>query len=241
MDESIRQLVLSGNQQFQDAIEALTGRVQSFSQEVDALTAIVNSMVGEFNNLTSGLAPSVSALHETIDDRFLTAVSRQSAHIESMNLSMQQLRETADGMSQGSSTVNATLQGISQLTSQTRAAHDALAQAANKLTEVVAAMGVEPAAQARVAMQHAITTDEISSSLEQLTKGLSEFVSQGIEPATQRLAVLHDTLADFEDAIDASYDDGDAAPNDGVNDPHSRMVDSNSQRGFMSWLSRRPR
>jgi hypothetical protein len=52
---------------------------------------------------------------------------------------------------------------------------------------------------------------------------------------------MHDTLADFVDAIDAFNNFGDAGPDDPIRDPGEHGAESDSPSGFMNWLSRRPR
>jgi methyl-accepting chemotaxis protein len=239
LEESMRTHIFAGNQHFKDAIEELMGRVAAFSNEVRGLTGIVESVGGEFNQLTARFVPSVSALRETIDNRFATAVSQQSAHVEAVNRSMQQVQDAADGMAQGATTLNAMLHEMSQFVRQTRATHEMLAEAARNLSEVVHRLELEPEAQARAAAQHSSAMDEVSSSLIRFNKRLSEFVSSGLEPATERLAVLHDTLADFEDVVDSVNDFNEALANEQVGSPHAQA--DGSQQTFMNWLARRPR
>jgi methyl-accepting chemotaxis protein len=238
MDESIQRLVLTGYQQFQDAVESLTGRVAAFSQEVDELASIVEAVAGEFNKVTGGLVPSFSALRDTIDKRFAAAVTQQTTQVEAVNQSMGRLREAADGMSQGSTTLNAMLQQLSQFVSQSRAAHETLAQTAGNLAEVGKHLQQSMKSDAATSQQ---TLDEISTSLYRFTKHLNEFVSAGLDPATQRLAVLHDTLADFEEAVDSLYEPDDTAPDTTHASSGVDHAENESQRRFVSWLSRRPR
>jgi methyl-accepting chemotaxis protein len=236
LDDSLRKHVHVGNQHFRDTIQELSHRVEGFSHEVSALSAIVGSITGEFNKVSGGLAPSVISLREAIDNRFVGAVSRQTEHVESVNQSMQRLQDAANGISHGLTTLNAMLGEMSQFVSQTRAMHETLAQ-------VVSASGPEPARradQATAASQHAHAIDEVSASLERFTRHLSEFVLTGIDPATHRLAVLQDTLADFEDA----YGDLEVLPaNDGPTSHGNDLggAETESQRGLLAWLSRRPR
>jgi len=207
MDASMQQHVLGGNQQFHDTVGALTRRIADFGQEVSALSSIVEGVAKEFNKMTGVLAPSVTSLRETIDNRFAVAVSQQSTQVESVNQSMQRLQGAAD----------------------------ILTDAGKQMQQSIK---IDAEASQR-------TIDEISTSLASFGKQLSEFVTVGLDPATRRLAALHDTLADFEAAVDAIYEFDDAGDNaaqaTNSGDQLSVDADPDSRSGFMSWLSHRPR
>jgi hypothetical protein len=63
-------------------------------------------------------------------------------------------------------------------------------------------------------------------------------VSAGIDPATERLAVLLDVLTDFEEAY-GQFDD--AVAEDRLRDSPEQIAESGAQGGVTRWLSRRPR
>jgi hypothetical protein len=242
LDESLRKNVLAGNQQFRDTVNVLTAQVAAFSHDVQALSAVADSVAGEFNQAAGGLMPSVASFREAIENRFSTAVSMQAAHMEAMNQSMQRLHDAADAMSRGATTLNAMLREVSGFIAQSRTTHEKLARATGHLSEVLAAARAAPALtgdQGSAASQQTGSIDELAGSLAHLKTHLAEFVS-AIDPATKRLAMLHDTLADFEDAIDGYHDFDVPAANDERMQP-SPLAESTSQSGFLSWLSRRPR
>jgi hypothetical protein len=243
MDDSLRKHVLAGNQHFRDTIQELSRRVENFSQEVAALSGVVGSVTGEFKQVAGGLVPSVISLREAFDSRFSEAVSRQSTLVESVNQSMKNLQHAADGMSRGSNTWSSMLGEMSQLVRQTRGMNETLAQVVGSFDKVVSALPGDPGSggdQPPAPSKHALAIDEISASLTRFTKHLSEFVSAGIDPATQRLSTLYDTLSDFEEAYYGFEDQPpDEVPTPKGNDHEEAGTDS--QRGLMAWLSRRPR
>lgn len=242
LDESLRKHVLAGNQQFRDAVDGLRVQVAAFSHDVHALSVVIDSVAGEFHQAADGLAPSVASFREAIENRYSPAVSTQAANVDAVNLSIRRLHDAADAMSRGATAVNDTLRDMSEFVAQSRTTHESLVQSAGQLSKALATIRTAPAApggQQSAASQQAEAVDELSTSLGQLKTHLAEFVS-AIDPATQRLAVLHDTLADFEDAIDGyhEFDDPTASEEQTQASP---LTESGAQAGFLSWLSRRPR
>ena len=120
MDESLRHHVVPGNRQFYDAVQGLTAQVAVFSKVVSALSSNVETVAGEFDKVTGGLVPSVSSFCDAIDNRFGPAVTQQSTQVEAVGRSMLRLRKMAEGMSQGTATLNAMLHDVSQFVGQTR-------------------------------------------------------------------------------------------------------------------------
>lgn len=200
MDESIRQHVVPGNRQFHDAVQGLLGQVAVFGKVLGALSANVETVAGEFDKVTGGLVPSISAFCDAIDNRFGPAVTQQSTQVESVGRSMQRLREMAEGMSQGTTTLNSMLHDVTQFVGQTRATHETLADAANNLADVGRQLrqSIETDVAPSQRAMHEIATSFAGSAAQ-----LSDFMAQGVGPATRQLATLHDTLVGLEDAVAA--------------------------------------
>jgi hypothetical protein len=265
LDESIRQHILPGNAQFRDVVQVLSSRVAASDKDATALSSKLQSLAGDFDKLTSTLTPSIAAFCEAIGNRFTPAVTRQSDQAESIARSMQQLREMAESVSHGTTTLNSMLQEVAQLVGQTKSTHEALIEATNNLAEV--GRQVRQSMTSDVApSQRAV--HEVAASLAQSTAQLSDFVAQGINPATRQLATLHQTLAGLAGTVEtikqfsgaradidrlnhtlaqaAKIGDAISALPEQIQRILEQNVDhhvpgANSSGRLMTWLSRRPR
>ena len=200
MDQSIRQHVVPGTRQFYESVQSLMGQIAVFSKVVGALSSNVETVAGEFDKVTGGLVPSVSSFCDAIDNRFGPAVTQQNAQVESVSRSMQRLREMAEVMSHGANTLKSMLHETSQFVSQTKTTHETLADAAGHLADV--GTQLRQSIETNVApSQRAM--HEIATSLTGSVAQLSDFMSQGVVPATRQLATLHETLAGLEKTVDA--------------------------------------
>jgi hypothetical protein len=264
LDESVRQHIVPGNARFHDVVQTLASRVTASDQDAAVLSSKVEALAAEFDQLTSKLAPSISAFCDAIDHRFGPVVTQQSVQAESVSRSMQQLREMAESVSHGTTTLNSMLQQVSQLVGQTKATHAALIDATNNLAEVgrqVRQSLTSDVAPSQQAMH------EVAASLAESTAQLTDFVAQGIKPATRQLATLHQTLAGLADTVEAIQHFSSAradidrlnhtlAQASKIGDAISALpeqmqrilaqnvdhhVTGSNSSGLMTWLSRRPR
>ena len=192
-------------------------------------------------------------------------MTQQGAQAESINRSMQRLREMAESVSQGTTALNSILQEVTQLAGQTKATQQALVEATSHLADV--------GRQLRQSMANDVAPSQramhqITNSLEASASQFSDFVAEGIKPATRQLVSLHQTLSGLADTVDAikqfSNARGDidrlndtlaraAKIGDAISalpeqmrqileqsvDHHANSADSSGR--FMTWLSRRPR
>jgi methyl-accepting chemotaxis protein len=265
MDESIRQHIVPGNERFHDVVQMLAAQVAASNTDAAALSAKVEALAGELDKMTSKLTPSVATFCDAIDNRFGPAVTRQSDQAESIGRSMQQLREMAESVSHGATTLNSILLEVSQVAGQTKATHEALIEATNNLAEV--GRQVRQSMASDVAPSHR-AVHEVASSLAESTAQLSDFIAQGVKPATRQLATLHQTLAGLAETVEAIQQFSSArADIDRLNDTLARAskigdaisalpeqiqrileqnVDhhvsgTNASGRLMTWISRRPR
>jgi ABC-type transporter Mla subunit MlaD len=243
----------------------LAGQIAAFSTDIGTLSSKVEAVAGEFDKVTRELVPSVSSFCDAIDNRFGPAVALQSTHAESVGRSMQRLREMAESMPQATATLNAMLHEISQSVRQTRETHGSLAETANHLADV--GRQLRQSIEADVApSQHAM--HEMTTSFSASAAQLSDFMAQGLGPATSQLAAFRETMAGLQDAVDAIKNVSHArADIDRLSESLARAAEisdaisalpaqirdvldqkvgrnaiaANSRGGFMTWLVRRPR
>jgi uncharacterized phage infection (PIP) family protein YhgE len=265
MGESIRKHVMPGNRQFYDAVQGLAGQMAAVSQDVSKLSANIEAVAGQFDKVTGSLVPSVALFCDAIEHRFGPAVSQQSTQVEIAGRSMQRLREMAEGMAKGATTLNSMLHDVSPFVSQTRATHVSLAEAVTDLRDL--------AGQLRQSVESDLAPSqralhEVATSLAQTAAQLAEFMAQGIGPATHQLATLHEKLAGLKATADAIKDFSNArADIDHLNDRLARAAEisdaisalpdqirnileqkldhgaaeAGSSGRFMTWLAGRPR
>jgi hypothetical protein len=265
MDESIRQQVVPGNQQYYDAVQGLTAQVAALSKVVTALGTQVAAVTGEFDRVAVGLGPSVSSFCHAIDHRFGPAVALQSTQVESVGRSMQRLQEMAVGLHEGTTTLNALLHDVSQFARQSKTTQETLVSAAHNLADV--------GCQLRQSIESDVAPSqramhEIATSFAETAAQLTDFTSQGVGPATRQLALLHQTLTGLDEAVDAlkklRHARADierlsdmlaraAEISDAISSLPEQMRDlleqkadqhakaTNSRGRFMTWLARRPR
>ena len=265
MDESIRQQVVPGNERFHDVVQMLAKQVVASRNEAATLASKVDALAGELDKVTTRLAPSVTSFCEAIDNRFGPAMTQQGAQAESINRSMQRLREMAESVSQGTTALNSILQEVTQLAGQTKATQQSLVEATSHLADVGRQLRQSMASDVAPSQR---AMHQITNSLEASASQLSDFVAEGIKPATRQLVSLHQTLSGLADTVDAIKQFSNArADIDRLNDTlaraakigdaisalpeqirqileqsvdqHANSTDSSGR--FMTWLSRRPR
>jgi hypothetical protein len=265
MDESIRTHFTPGNEQLNEVIHALAERLAASSNQVAGLTLKVEALAVEFDKVTSKLGPSISSFCDVIDNRFGRVVTQQGVQAEVIDRSTQQLREMADGLSQGAASLNSLLHEVSHLVGRAKSTQGALVEATNNLAEVGKQLRQSIAGDVAPSQR---AMHEISASLAESTAQLSDFVVQGVKPATRQLITLHHTLTGLADTVDAIREFSNArADIDRLTDTlaraseiseaisalpeqlrqvldqgfDSQVADADSSGRFMTWLAKRPR
>jgi uncharacterized protein YukE len=211
------------------------------------------------------ISQAAERLKEGSDEVKLTVQAQQNSHVETLTRSMQRMREMAESMSQATTTLKSMLDQVSQLASRAGTTHEALAKAANdvagagKLLRQTIERDMTPSQRAM---------HEVAASFAGSAAKLSDFMDEGIGPATEKLITLHETLAGLEDTVDAIRDFSHSrAGIDRLNEALARAAEvndaisalpekvgavlqqqaapheaaTNSDGGFRTWLSRKPR
>jgi methyl-accepting chemotaxis protein len=203
LQESVRQHLLPGTHGFHQAAQELTNQLTASSNVTSRLATSVDAIAHEFDRVAGGLAPTVSAFCDAVSNRFGPAVAQQGTQVELVGRAMERLNEMAGRISDGSSTLNAMLQDLSDSVRQARAMHGQLAEEAQSLAGIgrqlrqTIEVDVAPAQQ---------TMHKISASYAESAARLSDFMEQGLGPATEQLATLHQSLAGVAQAVESIQD-----------------------------------
>jgi hypothetical protein len=198
MDESLRQHVMPGNRHFHDSARALQDRVAELGRTVESLSAGVEAMAGEFDRVAGELVPSVSTFCEAVDNRFGAAVVQHGEQIESVGRAVEQLRESAKSLSEGTTVFQAMLRQSSQIVSQAASTQGALSDAADGLAD--AGQRLRRTVESDVAPSQRTMHDAAASFAESAAK-FAELIDEGLGPAARQLAMLHQTLTGLEGAV----------------------------------------
>jgi hypothetical protein len=200
LQESLQQHLLPGTRGFHEAAQELTNQITASNNVAGKLAASVEAVAHEFDRVAGGLAPSVSAFCDAVNNRFGPAMTQQGTQVELVGQSMERLREMAGSLSQGSTTLSAMLQEMADSVRQARAMHGQLAEEAQSL----AAMGrqlretiVVDVAPAQQSMH------KIAESYAESAARLSRFMEHGLGPATEQLATLRQSLAGLAQAVES--------------------------------------
>jgi hypothetical protein len=210
-------------------LDAATQRIQSGSRLYQE-TAQANR--SSFEQLDESMRVHVMAGNQ----RFRDSIEALSGQVSAFDQEVATLKSVVETVASELHAMVSDLTPTIALLRDTKAVHETLAQAASNLT--FAGNQLRQSTSSNAATSHR-ALDEVSTSLVELTKHFSQFVSTGLDPATRRLAMLHDTLAEFEAAVDAhnDFDDDD----DLMQSPDDDDAETSSRGRFMAWLTRRPR
>jgi ABC-type transporter Mla subunit MlaD len=190
--------VLPGNRRFHEAIQELSGQAAIANKAVRDLSSHVESTAAEFEKTTGRLAPSFNSLCDTVDQRFAPAVAQQGKQIESIGQSIERLREVAEALAFGMKSLQGTLEQFSQVTDRAGPMQDTLAGAAKDLAD--AGKHLRRSIESDMSPSQRTMRDS-ATSLANTTARMSDFMEQGLVPATRELATLHDTLRGLEGVV----------------------------------------
>jgi methyl-accepting chemotaxis protein len=200
MDESIRQHVVPAMRQFYEAVQTLTGQAAVLDKATAALTSKVEAVGGQFDHIAGRLEPSVRSLCEVLDSGFGPAVTQHVGQVESVTHTLQQLEQMANNMSAGTDRLNVALTDVSEFLSQSQTSLKELAIVASNLAK--AGQGLRQSVESDIAPAQRKMNDAANSFAASATQ-LSDFMRQGVGPATRQLAKLHETLAGLEQVVES--------------------------------------
>jgi methyl-accepting chemotaxis protein len=200
LQQSVRQHLLPGTLEFQDAAQELTKQVAASSKVTAALSSSVEAVAHQFDKVAGRLAPSVNAFCDVVSNRFGPVVSQQGTHMEMIGESLERLRGMAGNISDGTGTLNSMLQEFSETVRQARAMHTQLAEEAQSLAGVGRQLRETIHSDMAPAQQ---TMHEIATSYADSAARLAKFMERGIGPATEQLATLHQTLVGLEHVVES--------------------------------------
>lgn len=265
MDDALRQHFVPGIQQFFEAMPALTDQVAVWRNVASALSDNVNAVAGELNKLATGILPSVTSACDGVDRRIGQSVAEHGKQVESIGSSTIQLRETADRILAGNAALNALLNECVQFADRAVAIQETLTDTAQGLA------GAGNHLQ-RTIESYVVPTQraahETATSFAQSAEQLTDFIEHGLGPTLEQLAMLRETLAGLEDAVNSVKEVSHAGDNidrltealiqvgditDGIatlptqirevleqNADHNASL-AKSRGGLSSWILRRPR
>lgn len=177
--------------QFRDVVGAFHGEIKGVPQALGVLQEAMSASARALQELIpmgaraiANLDVSVAAFRSTIDQEFKDAASLHHKSSKSLSQAVSQIAESTELLRSGSDEMRQSLEAISGTSGSLEDAGGRLQRTIEKDT-----------APAQGAMHDAAAG--FAKSATQLT----EFIEQGIAPATQQLAALHETLAGMEEAV----------------------------------------
>jgi methyl-accepting chemotaxis protein len=198
LDDSIRQQIVPANRRFHEAVQEFSSHAAAVSKVARDLSSHVDATASELDKTAGRLVPSFNSLSDAVDQRFGPAIVQQGKQVESINQSIDRLREVAESMSEGMRGLRSMLEEFSHAVGRTGPLQESLVGTAKELAE------------AGKHLRRSIESDmspsqrsmrESAASFAQSAAQLSDFMNEGLVPATRELSTLHDTLRGLEDAV----------------------------------------
>jgi chromosome segregation ATPase len=210
LNRSLQKQVLPAHEGFLAAMTQFNGRAEGLLERVEALHT---ELIGALEKITA-LAPEASSaiavftasgrdLAEAIQHRFTPATDQHRHQIETITESIRQLQASAAGLTDGGRSVEAaaraqlhTSQGLTTVQDQLRQVVEQLAEAAGALRQSV---------EGDVAPSHRSLHESVGA-FHASSRHLAAFIDRGLEPVTQRLSQLDETLTRFAGTVDTIRD-----------------------------------
>jgi hypothetical protein len=177
--------------QFQDVVSSFHGEIKGVPQALNVLQEAMAASARALQDLIpmgaraiANLDVSVAAFRSTVDQEFKDAAKQHYRSSKSLAQTVEQVGESSDSLKVGADEMKRSLELLTSAAAQLESAGTRLQRSVEK--DVAPSQG---------SMHDAVASFERSATQ------LTEFVEQGVGPATERLANLEQTLAGMDEAV----------------------------------------
>jgi len=214
LSHSLENDLVPTHQKLRAAVASFDSRVSELSACMRSLRDVAEGLSQNLDTATQGigtfagqLQPAVTAFKDAVDGQFTAAAHEHEKNLKTLAASVEQIHQAGGTLARASRAIEESLgqhaefdRQIGPVQQNLLAATEKVAQAGDALTETTQSQLV-PAQQT---MSEAV--DSLSGSAERL----AAFVGDGLDPATQRLVALDETLARMQQTVSSLGDLGDA-------------------------------
>lgn len=210
LNRSLQKQVLPAHEGFLAAMTQFNGRAEGVLERLEALHTEVAGALDKITALGPDAAAAIAAfsastanLSETLQHRFAPATDLHRQQVESLSAALRQMQESTKGLADGGKAVEGLVKLQTHVSQGLGTVQGELRQAVTQLTETAGALrqsfdgDVAPS-------QHAL--HDATGALRDSARHLAAFIDRGLDPVTQRLTLLDETLTRFAGTVDVIRD-----------------------------------
>ncbi len=210
LNRSLQKQVLPAHEGFLAAMTQFNGRSEGLLERLDSLhTQLVESLERiaalepEAASAIALFTASSRDMAETIQHRFTPATEQHRHQIETLSGSLRQLHDATTGLAEGGKAVENAMKSQARLAQDMGGVQNTLRQSVDQLAETTSAL--RQSFEGEVApSQHSL--HEAVGEFRESARHLTTFIGRGLDPVTQRLTQLDETLARFAGTVDLIRD-----------------------------------
>jgi len=199
---SINDTVLPAHQAIGGAATEFSSALGGFREAFETAVANMSDFDPQVQKALGELTPSIAAFRSTIEGDLAGAAKDQQAMVKSLAQAVDRLNEAADTLRVGGESMNTLIAENAEIGRTAAPAYETLQQAVSRLTEAGEAMRSSFESDVSPAYR---TMHEAAFSFNGSAEKLSEFIQLGVDPATNRLVKLDQSLAQVQLTADSLH------------------------------------
>ncbi|MCA9210401.1 MAG: hypothetical protein KDA55_18715 [Planctomycetales bacterium] len=192
--------VLPAQQSLSGEVRSLIEQMAAFRQLVARMSTEVDAVAREFGSVAGRFEPAVGAFQSAVDERFVPAASRHAGSLNAISDTVDALHSASREVAEGSQSVARLLTEQTAASAEAGVAHTSLREASERIANVGSTLQQtlnDDVAPTQWALRAA------AESFQESAGKLGDFLRDGLDPATQRLVELNDTLGQLRGTVDA--------------------------------------
>jgi len=210
LNRSLLKQVLPAHEGFLAAISKFNGQAEGLLERLDNLHSEVvvsiekmTALVPEASEAIESFTGSTGAFSDIVQNSFQTAAEKHHENAGKLAESVDDLQKSTEGLAQGGTAVDGLLKLHTDLGHELEATGGSLRQVIEQLAETGDSLRQamkDEVAPSQQAMQEA--TDSFSGSAQHL----AAFIEQGLDPITERLTQMDNTLSNLAGTVETIQD-----------------------------------
>jgi chromosome segregation ATPase len=194
---------LAAMTQFNGRAEGLLERLESLHGEIVGALEKLASLAPDASSAIAAFTASSSDLAEAIQHRFTPATDQHRHQVEALTASLRQVQDSAKGLADGGKAIETLIKVQARLSQGLGAAQESLRQSVDQLSETAGALRQSFDGELAPS-QHSL--HEAVGSFRDSARSLAGFIDRGLDPVTERLSHLDETLARFAGTVEVIHD-----------------------------------
>lgn len=195
---SVEEKVLPAHDALCGATGELNDRIAGLRAMIESLTHSVGGVAEEFSKVAGSLTPSVHAFRSAIDQQFSAATGEHQKNMKQLTLAVGQMEQATRSLATSAEAVKGVVHDHAEAGKQLAPGQASLRAAIEKITTVGSTL--EQTLSGNVVPSQS-AMHRAAQSFEGSAGQLAQFVREGLEPVTRKLAALDQTLSRIESTV----------------------------------------